>query len=142
MSEELHTKVGIGVMILKEGQVLVALRKKSHGAGGYQFPGGHLEHLESFEECARRETREETGIEIKNVRFQFVANVTHFAPKHYVHVGITADWDSGDPIQREPDKSGKWQWYPLSNLPEPLLLFSQLHFESLKTGKTYFDSIV
>lgn len=30
----------------------------------YQFPGGHLENNESFEECLKREVKEETGIEI------------------------------------------------------------------------------
>ena len=32
--------------------------------GVYQFPGGHLEEGESFEECLKREVLEETGIEI------------------------------------------------------------------------------
>ena len=32
----------------------------------YQFPGGHLEKNESFEECLKREVLEETGIEIEN----------------------------------------------------------------------------
>ena len=30
----------------------------------YQFPGGHLEDSETFEECLKREVKEETGIEI------------------------------------------------------------------------------
>ena len=30
----------------------------------YQFPGGHLEKNETFEECLKREILEETGIEI------------------------------------------------------------------------------
>ena len=30
----------------------------------YQFPGGHLEEKETFEECLKREVLEETGIEI------------------------------------------------------------------------------
>ncbi len=32
----------------------------------YQFPGGHLEENETFEECLKREVLEETGIEIDN----------------------------------------------------------------------------
>lgn len=30
----------------------------------YQFPGGHLEENETFEECLKREVSEETGIEL------------------------------------------------------------------------------
>src|SRR5690606_16071274 len=87
-------KVGIGVMIVHDGKVLLAKRKGSHGADQYAFPGGHLEHGESFAECAIRETMEEAGIEINNVRFLFVANVLTYMPKHYVHLTLLADWVS------------------------------------------------
>lgn len=60
-------KVGIGVIVRKEGKVLLGKRKNSHGAGSWAFPGGHLEYGESWEECARREVKEETGIAIKNM---------------------------------------------------------------------------
>ena len=90
--EQLQPRVGIGVMILKDGKVLLGKRKGSHGAVEYAFPGGHLEYRESFEDCARREVHEECGVEITNLRFQFVANVTTYAPKHYVHLGFIADW--------------------------------------------------
>ena len=32
----------------------------------YQFPGGHLEEVESFDDCLKRELLEETGIEISD----------------------------------------------------------------------------
>jgi len=48
--------------------------------GEWSFPGGHLEYMESFEDCAKRETREECGIEITNIRFQFLSNVIKYAP--------------------------------------------------------------
>ncbi|MEK7509693.1 MAG: NUDIX domain-containing protein [Patescibacteria group bacterium] len=140
-SEQSIPKVGVGVMVVKDGKVLLALRKASHGAGGYQFPGGHLEHLESFEECARREVREECGIEIDNIEFVFVANVTAFAPKHYIHLGLKADWKSGEPQQLEPEKSGPWEWYSLDALPSPLLLFCSLLFKAMKDGTRYFDAV-
>lgn len=133
-------KVGIGVMILKNGKVLLGKRKRSHGAGEYAFPGGHLEYMESFTDGAKRETDEEGGIEIRNIRFQFLANVTKYAPKHYVHIGLVADWASGEPIVREPEKLESWAWYGLNDLPEPLFEFCRLAFESQRTGQNYFDS--
>ena len=68
-------KIGVGVIVIKENKVLLGKRKGSHGEGEYAFPGGHLEYMETIEDCARRETLEETGIKIKNIRFQFLANV-------------------------------------------------------------------
>src|SRR3989338_4386011 len=97
-------KVGIGLMILKDGKVLLGKRKGSHGEGEYTFPGGHLEYMESFENCAIRETKEECGIDIENVRFQFLSNVMKYAPRHYVHIGLIADWKSGNAEVLEPRK--------------------------------------
>lgn len=98
-------RVGVGVMIFKNGKILLHKRRGSHGEGEHSFPGGHLEYMESFEECARRETKEEAGIEIKNIRFQYLANVKEYTPKHYVHVGLVADWLSGEPKVMEPEES-------------------------------------
>jgi 8-oxo-dGTP diphosphatase len=134
-------QVGVGVMIIKDGSVLLGQRKGSHGEGEYAFPGGHLEYMESFEHCAQRETREECGVEIKNIRFQFVANVQTYAPRHYVHVGLLADWKSGTPEMLEPEASGAWAWYDLENLPQPLFEMSRLAVESCKTGRNYYDLV-
>jgi len=74
-------------MIFKDGKVLLGRRKGSHGEGEYAWPGGHLEYMESIKECARREVREETGMEIKNIRFLRIYNLKEYAPKHYLDIG-------------------------------------------------------
>src|SRR5687767_6847471 len=89
--------VGIGVMVLKDGKVLLAKRKGSHGDGDYSMPGGHLEFGESLIDCAIRETKEETGIEIESIRFVIVSNITYYTNKHYVLIGFVADWKNGTP---------------------------------------------
>lgn len=137
---ENRPKVGIGVMILREGKVLLGKRMASHGSGEYAFPGGHLEHGESFEECARRETKEEAGIEIQNIRFLVLANLLHYKPKHYVHIGFIADWKSGEPKVMEPGKLEDWAWYDIGNLPEPLFEACAISFESYRNNKNYYDA--
>jgi 8-oxo-dGTP diphosphatase len=131
--------VGVGVMIVKDGTVLLGQRRGSHGDGEFAFPGGHLEYMESFEHCAKRETQEECGIEIGNIRFQFLANVKTYAPKHYVHIGLLADWQSGTPEVLEPEASGPWAWYDVDHLPQPLFEMCRLAIESYKTGRDYYD---
>lgn len=132
--------VGIGVMIFKEGKVLLARRKGAHGAGEYAFPGGHMEHGESFEDCARRETFEECGIEIEDVQFLFVANILDYLPRHYVHISLTARWESGEPVVKEPDKSEAWGWYALDAFPEPMFKVCRMSLESYLSGKRYYDA--
>src|SRR3990167_8478607 len=126
MDHEQKPNVGVGVMILKEGKILLCKRKGSHGEGEFGFPGGHLEYMESFEDCARRETREESGVEIENIRFQYLANVKKYAPKHYVHIGLIATWKNGEPKVLETDKCAFWNWYEINDLPEPLFEMCQL----------------
>ncbi len=138
---ENRPKVGVGVMILKEGKVLMTKRKGSHGSGEYSFPGGHLEYMESFEDCAIRETKEECGLRIKNIRFLYVTNVKKYAPKHYVHIGLVADWANGEAKTLEPEKAGEWKWFDLNKLPKgPIFEFCKLSFDAYKTGKIYYSS--
>ena len=131
-------KVGVGVMIWKDGKVLLGKRKNAHGAGQYAFPGGHFEYMESFEECIARELREECGVEVENIKFQLLGNIKDFAPKHYVQVSFTADWKSGEPKVLEPEKCEGWDWYDTNDLPADIMISSRLSFESFRTGKNYF----
>lgn len=133
-------KTGIGILVFKDGKVLLGKRKGSHAPNVYAGPGGHLEHLESFATCAKREAREEAGIEIDNIRFLCLTNFTKYAPKHYVDIGLAADWVSGSPQILEPDKCESWDWYDLDTLPEPLFHVTAHYIEAYETGKNYFDS--
>lgn len=135
-----QVKVGLGLLIFKEDKVLLGKRKGAHGAGEYAGTGGHFEYMESFEESLLRETREECGIDITNIRFLCLTNVKEYAPKHYVDIGFVADWKSGKPLVLEPDKLESWDWYDTDNLPKPLFGMLKNYFEALKTGKNYFDT--
>ena len=127
-------------MVLKNGKVLMGMRKGHHGEGHWAWPGGHMEYMESFEPCAKREVREETGIEINNVRFLRLMNLKKYAPRHYVDVGLIADWQSGEPRVMEPEKIEAWEWREMNNLPEPLFAPLPSYFEAYKTGRTFWDS--
>lgn len=133
-------KVGVGIYVIKNGKILLGKRKGKHAAGVYAAPGGHLEYMESFEGCARREAKEETGIEIENVRFVRLLNLKDYAPKHYVHVTMIADWKSGEPKVMEPDKCESWDWYDLDKLPTPLFATVEADLKAYKTGKNFFDN--
>ncbi len=139
VSKNLQIKVGIGILVFKNGKVLLSKRKGSHGAGEYASPGGHLEFGESIMECARRECREETGIKIKNVRFLRLSNLKQYTGKHYVDIGLAADWKSGKPKVLEPEKAEGWDWYDLDKLPEPLFGTVKTFLEALNSGKNFFD---
>ncbi len=104
-------KVGVGVLIHKDGKFLFGKRKsKSHGSGTWHPPGGHLEPGESPEECARREVMEEAGIEISNPRVFGVTNDVFPEGRHYATIWVFAEWASGEPRVMEPEKCEFWEW--------------------------------
>lgn len=138
-SEIQYPRVGIGIMILNGNKVLLGKRKGSHGEGEFSFPGGHLEYMESINDCALREIGEECGIGIKNLRFLFINNLKKYAPKHYLHIGLIAEYESGEPKILEPDKCEFWAWYDLDKLPSPLFEACRLSFVAYKNKINYFD---
>lgn len=138
--DTLYPRVGIGVLVMKEGKLLLGRRKGSHGAGEHASPGGHLEHLESFADAAAREVDEETGLKIGPVRFLRVLNTTQYAPRHYVDIAFVAEWVSGLPTVKEPDKVESWAWYDLDALPSPLFGTLPTAIEALRTGQALWDA--
>ena len=115
--------VGVAVVVCRDDKFLLGKRKNSHGAGSWQFPGGHLELNESIEACAAREIFEETGITIKNLRLTtFTNDIFDKESKHYVTLFVAADHGSGEAQVREPEKCEEWGWFEPENLPSPLFL--------------------
>jgi mutator protein MutT len=56
--------VGVGAVIVRDGQVLIVKRRFEPLAGQWSIPGGAVELGETLEACVARELREETGLEI------------------------------------------------------------------------------
>jgi 8-oxo-dGTP diphosphatase len=139
MADLERPKVGLGIMVIKNDKVLFGKRIGAHGANEYSFPGGHLENGESITDCAKRETLEETGVVIRNARLLCVSNEKEHLPKHYLNLGIIADWESGEPAVTEPDKFVEVGWYSLDNLPQPLYGVVDNYFTAYKTGQNFFD---
>lgn len=131
-------KVGVGVMIFKDGKVLMGKRKNKHGDGEYAWPGGHLEYMESMVDCAKREVFEECGLKVKNIKFLRLLNMKEYN-KHYIDIALVCEWKSGEPTLKEPEKCEGWKWYDLKNLPTPLFAPLKTYFDALKTGKNFYD---
>ena len=111
MDRDKRPSVGIAVIVIKDKRVLLGKRKNAHGSGPWAFPGGHLEYNESIKACARREVFEETGIQIKNLRYgPYTNDIFADEKKHYITLFIIAEYDSGTPTVKEPQKCEKWGW--------------------------------
>ncbi|KAL3866436.1 hypothetical protein ACJMK2_043732 [Sinanodonta woodiana] len=126
--------VGVGVFVTSPDYphcVLVGVRKgPSPGSELYALPGGHLEFGESWEECGKRETLEETGLQLKNVHYATVVNgVVKEDNYHYVTLFVKGEIDTAvrkEPINREPDKCEGWIWCNWNEFPPVEKLFCPL----------------
>nr|XP_043613363.1 nudix hydrolase 1-like [Erigeron canadensis] len=117
--------IGVAVILVKGDTVLLGRRRSSIGHNTYALPGGHLEFGESFEKCAAREVKEETGLDIKDIQYVTVTNDVFSEaakPLHLVAVYMRATLANPDQIPQtvEPDKCYGWDWYDGKNLPRPL----------------------
>ncbi|MBN8828456.1 MAG: NUDIX domain-containing protein [Sphingobacteriia bacterium] len=116
-------RVGVGVIIFKEHQILLGKRINSHGSHTWGFPGGHLEYNEDPFECAIRETFEETGVVIKDlVKGSWTNDIFHEENKHYITLFILAKCENPDLQIKEPDRCISWEWFNLDRLPKNLFL--------------------
>ena len=137
MSEP-RIKVGVGAVIIKDGLTLLAKRKGSHGEGCYGTVGGHMEFGETAEEALKRETMEELGIEIGNIKFASCANMRKYG-KHYIDISFVAEHIGGEPTIMEPHKIESIGWFPLDDLPSPLFHPVEVVLNAIRTGETFFE---
>ncbi|MCX6717059.1 MAG: NUDIX domain-containing protein [Candidatus Taylorbacteria bacterium] len=134
-------KVGVGVLIKNDNnEVLLGERIGSHGDGEWCFPGGHLDFGETIFETAKRETKEETGLDIDEFELISVADELKYIKtdnKHYLNIGIMAKYKGGEPRLMEPHKCKEWKWFSLENLPDKMFEGTRLIINNYKAGKIY-----
>ena len=113
--------VGVAVLIPRDGKILVGKRAAGAGVGHWGTPGGHLDWGESFEECARRELKEEVGLSLDEMRYIHATNdpMPQF-DEHGVTIWMLATRVSGELRNASPDENETWEWHPIAQLPEPV----------------------
>jgi 8-oxo-dGTP diphosphatase len=125
--------VGVGVLVVKGDRILLIRRSHVHGSGSWSTPGGHLDFGEAPEDCAVRETMEETSVEIGNVRFLGITNdLFEEDGLHYITIWMAGEYLSGEPRINEAELS-ELGWYAWDSLPAPLFL----PLQNLMNGKCY-----
>lgn len=104
------------VIELEEGRVvLIRRRNPPHG---WALPGGFVDYGESVEDAARREAREETGLEVELVALLGVYSQPGRDPRFHTQTTVFAARAQGSP--QAGDDAGEAAAFPLEELPQPL----------------------
>ena len=68
---------------MQEGKLLLVREAKEKFYGMWSLPSGHMDHDENIFDTAIRETKEETGFDIKLTGLVAVQNLTHRKDNHH-----------------------------------------------------------
>jgi len=101
------------IVLVRRGDDVLLVRNAAWPAGRYSLAAGFLNFGESLEECAAREVREETGIDITDITY--VGSQSWPFPSQ-VMVGFVAQYAGGELVVDHTELEDA-RWFPVSNLP-------------------------
>jgi ADP-ribose pyrophosphatase YjhB (NUDIX family) len=142
---EKNIRIRVAVVIPRENEILLV----RHVKGNRQYwliPGGGLNWGETIEDCARREIKEETNMDIKLLKLLFVSeSVSQEFERHLVNLFFLGQvLNPGDPIQVVSDERIQEACYvPVEKLRDielhpPVSSFVIRAFQSNFTGPALF----
>lgn len=95
-------------------EVLLMRKKRGHGAGRINGPGGKIDPGETPLEAAVRETREEVGVQVLEARLMGRFRFVDLTASQWLGYVFTASRAEGTPVETE---EGDPAWYPVGGLP-------------------------
>jgi 8-oxo-dGTP diphosphatase len=119
--QDYRPNVGVHLILIKNEKVLLLQRANTGFADGdWSAPGGRLDDGEALPQGAAREALEELGIRIEVSDLAFVHLCHHADPDGQARIGVffTATRWAGDPVNAEPDKCSKLDWFNPEDLPD------------------------
>lgn len=105
------------LFLLKDDEILLAMKKRGFGAGRWNGVGGKLDPGETVEQALVRECQEEINVTpleyYKVAELDFYGGSTEEAWNMYVYAYFCTSWE-GEPVETE-EMAPKW--YKISDIP-------------------------
>jgi ADP-ribose pyrophosphatase YjhB (NUDIX family) len=136
----------VAVIVTHRQQVLFGKRKATAGGFEWQLPGGWIDPGESAQQAARREVREETCLQLRELQFVGVTSNVFSPQNHSLSLYFEAECADVESLQVvESDKCCAWEWRCWAEVTEnlflPLRLFKQTDYRPflLDQHRTYIS---
>lgn len=111
-----RVQVAVGALVVNEGSLLLVQRSADPGKGLWALPGGRVEANETLPAAAKREVKEETGLEVEIGDVAWVGdNIGPGSPPEWHHL-IVDFWASGSGQAVAGDDAANVEWVPISAL--------------------------
>lgn len=124
MNDRFTIRCAVYLILRQDGKLLLSRRANTGWMDGYySFIAGHLEKDENIFETMIREAEEETGIVINDFDLIPVHTLHRRSEDEveYIDFFFTANFWTGNPEIKEPDKCDILNWFSEDNLPINLL---------------------
>lgn len=105
--------LGAIAVVVHDGHVLLARRRKEPDAGLWGFPGGHVELGETALTAAARELLEETGVTAQPVDYLTNIDVIVAGPDgatavHFLLAAVLCRYEAGEPAPDDDVSDAAW----------------------------------
>ncbi len=135
-----HPVVGVGAIILKQGNILLEKRGNEPAKGKWSIPGGVVEIGEHLEDAVLRETLEETGLAGENPQLIDVVDQVQMDSKgtiayHYVIIDYSVTVKQGEP--KAASDAEELRWVPVDEVEtyDLTLSFRRFFIKNMDTLK-------
>lgn len=146
---EIKPRIGVGILIIKDGKILLGYRSPSkiqgvgelHEQGTWCAPGGKVDFGETLIESARRELKEETDLDCEKLKILNIQDNIE-EKSHYVTVAFLGEEVFGEIKVMEPEKQEKWEWFDVNHLPQNMYSPTKKAIELYLNNKVYEEDKV
>ncbi|MGF0173202.1 NUDIX hydrolase [Streptomyces sp. Marseille-Q5077] len=132
--------MGVHLILQWDENVLLGLRKGTGWRDGhFHVPAGTLEEGETATAGAVREAAEELGLVLREEDLELVHTVHHWTGEDdpRLHLFFRVNRWAGHPVNTEPHKCAGLDWYPLDDLPRPMVDFTEVALRLFRQGVAF-----
>lgn len=104
------------MILIEDGKVLLIRRAREPFKGEWAIPGGKIEDDETAEQCARREMKEETGLDVEPVKLTGIYSDPKRDPRGIITAAYLMRRIGGQ--VKAGDDAGEARWFELTALPK------------------------